>query len=588
MKFSHFGFRENPFAITPDPRYLYLSRVHEESLAHLIYGTGPNGGFVLLTGEVGTGKTLLLRSLLAQHLDKVEIALILNPRLSRREFIAAVCDELGVGYHGPPYSLKLLIDTLTQHLLKTHAEGRHTVLVVDEAQNLNPRVLEQVRLLTNLETSRHKLLRIILVGQPEFQQMLERKELRQVDQRITARYHLSPLDPQETHRYIIHRLAVAGVREDLFTPTALRLVHRFTGGVPRRINTLCERALLAIYATGRQRVGVGLVWRAAREVKGRRNTRRRWLWAGMALLVGCGVLFWVLQATQAPDSVIAEEIVDERAMPAPVEQAVVEPPTRPPPLPEQVEPFRPPPEPPLPAPEPASKPTAEPLASAESPPQPVADGPPTGIGLERFFADPQNSLAVYQRLFGLWEESLKLKSSSSTPCLQAPEYGLRCLKGHAVWNELLRLNRPLMARLEQGGRERLLVLKHVDEEWLLVDTGEREGVLRLAQLKPYWTGGFVMLWRPSADVALIGEGSAGSAVTWLRQRLQLADGQAPPDMEGLDRFDKALERRLRKFQRLSGLEGDGIAGQQTQIHLNNLAIPKGTPTLVSDAARAGG
>ncbi|MCU7919421.1 MAG: AAA family ATPase [Candidatus Thiodiazotropha sp. (ex Epidulcina cf. delphinae)] len=587
MKFSDFGFKENPFAITPDPRYLFLSRVHEESLAHLIYGTGPNGGFVLLTGEVGTGKTLLLRSLLAQHLENVEIALILNPRLSRREFIATVCDELGVDYHGPPYSLKILIDTLTQHLLKTHAEGRHTVLVVDEAQNLNPRVLEQVRLLTNLETSRYKLLRIILVGQPELQQMLERKELRQVDQRITARYHLSPLNPQETRRYIMHRLAVAGVREDLFTPTAVRLVHRLTGGVPRRINTLCERALLAIYTTGRQRVGVGLVWQAAKEVRGRRNTRHRWLWAGMALLVGCGVLFWVLQSRQAPDSVVADEIADEPAMPEPppvaVEQAAVEP--LPLALPEQAEPFGPPEPPPSP-PEPEPMSTLEPPA-AESPPLPVADAPSIEIGLEGLFAHPQNSLVAYQRLFGLWEESLELKSSSP-PCLQASEYGLRCLRGHAVWEDLLRLNRPLMVLLKQGRQERLLVLKHVDEAWLLVDTGEQEGVLRLAQLRQYWSGGFVMLWRPSAGVALIGAGSVGSAVSWLRRRLQLADGLAPPETEGLDRFDKPLEQRLREFQRLSGLEDDGIAGQQTQIYLNNLALPEGTPTLVSDPARAGG
>ncbi|MCU7930371.1 MAG: AAA family ATPase [Candidatus Thiodiazotropha sp. (ex Codakia rugifera)] len=597
MKFSDFGFEENPFAITPDPRYLYLSRGHEESLAHLIYGTGPNGGFVLLTGEVGTGKTLLLRSLLAQQLEDVEIALILNPRLSRREFIATICDELGVVYQGPPYSLKTLIDTLTQRLLKIHAEGKHTVLVVDEAQNLNPRVLEQVRLLTNLETSRHKLLRIILVGQPELQQMLERKEMRQVDQRITARYHLSPLNAQETHRYVTHRLAVAGVREDLFTPSALHLVHRLSGGIPRMINSICERSLLAVYTTGKQRVGMRLVWRAAQEVKGRRYHRHRWLWAGALLLLLGGGAFWYSQVGQDQSILNAGQVNPvEPAIPSlppvakkkvaielpslPVKEAVKE--VHPEPLPETIIP----------------KPSQSSPLSVESPdrhePQPpiAAPGPmvddkvPVEISLERLFSQPQNSLVIHQKLLTLWDKSQPLRPTPP-PCLQVTEFGLRCLKADSDWEGVLRLNRPLLIQLQQGKLKRLLLVNHVDEDWLLVDSGEQQGVLRLAQLKHYWTGGFIMLWRPLASVALIGEGSAGSAVTWLRNRLQLTDGVTSPKTEGLDRFDSVLESRLQAFQRLYGLEDDGIAGQQTQIYLNNLALPVETPTLVSDLNQVG-
>ncbi|MES9858816.1 MAG: AAA family ATPase [Sedimenticola sp.] len=266
LDFTDFGFEANPFAITPDPRYLFLSAAHEEGLAHLLYGTGPNGGFVQLTGEVGIGKTLLIRTLLDQRMVGVNTAYIYNPRISRREFLAAICDELSISYDQPIRSSKQLIDRLVHHLLRSHGKGERTVLIVDEAQNLRPTVLETVRLLTNLETSRHKLLRIILVGQPELNQLLMRKELRQVAQRITARYHLMPLGRHETAAYIRHRMRTAGMTEGVFKPSSLWLVHHLTHGVPRLINALCERALLGLFVTGEQRIGMKLMWKAAREV----------------------------------------------------------------------------------------------------------------------------------------------------------------------------------------------------------------------------------------------------------------------------------------------------------------------------------
>ncbi|MES9992087.1 MAG: AAA family ATPase [Candidatus Thiodiazotropha sp.] len=585
MKFSDFGFEENPFAITPDPRYLYLSRGHEESLAHLIYGTGPNGGFVLLTGEVGTGKTLLLRSLLAQQLENVDIALILNPRLSRREFIATICDELGIEYQGPPYSMKVLSDILIRHLLKTHAEGKHTVLVVDEAQNLSPRVLEQVRLLTNLETSRHKLLRIILVGQPELLQMLERKEMRQVDQRITARYHLQPLNAQESSRYIAHRLAVAGIREDLFTPMALRLIHRFSGGIPRIINAICERALLAIYASGRQRAGVRLVWRAAREVKGRRLGRQPWLWAGAVLLLAIAVGLWF--TLRGIDEVSVQPQSETSAEPVvPALPVVVETPpsVEKPSLPETfTEPV-----------EEASIPRADDVAAIEiAKPETVsAESVEAGEVVNEFklatlFSEPQNRAAMYQALLHLWDAEQQLQNSPP-PCMQMKQFGLRCLIAASDWESLLRLNRPLLLQLKQDKQRRLLLLKHVDDEWLLVDSGFAQGVITRDQLQRYWKGNYIMLWRPMTDIALIGEGSSGSAVSWLRSRLQQVDGIAAPAAKGLDRFDSELESRLRAFQQQQGLAEDGVAGQQTMIYLNNLALPAATPTLVSSRDLAGG
>ncbi|MCG7940795.1 MAG: AAA family ATPase [Candidatus Thiodiazotropha lotti] len=621
MKFSDFGFKENPFAITPDPRYLYLSRGHEESLAHLIYGAGPNGGFVLLTGEVGTGKTLLLRSLLAQQLEDVEVALILNPRLSRREFLATICDELGISYEGPPYSLKHLSDRLAKHLLEIHSAGKHTVLVVDEAQNLSPRVLEQVRLLTNLETSQHKLLRIILVGQPELLQILDRKELRQVDQRITARYHLSPLNQAETRAYISHRLAVAGEREDLFTPTALWLLHHYSRGIPRLINTICERALLAIYTSGKQRIDARMVWRSAKEVKGRKAKRNHGLKLGIAaglllLLAVGGGWYWfdsqlsrsvdvsVKSGPQTPKAVEerpAEEIGKSPQSRDLTPQAEVEPPQQSetpvddsqsslvdqpaellqPPSVEQPEVL---PQPPLAEPPEIGGPeTDEGKAEIAASPdiEDKRSSPPREIELGRLFKQPQNSFSSYQKLFQVWDASINLNTASH-PCQQAPEYGLRCLSEFADWKTLLRLNRPLLIRLKQDGQERLLFLTHVDGEWLLVDTGESQGVVKLDQLKRFWRGGFVMLWKPHAGLALIGQGSTGEAVTWLRSRLSLVDGGELALVEGLDRFDTALKSRLEAFQRQNGLDADGVAGQQTQVYLNNLQLPASTPTLAAN------
>src|SRR5579859_44737 len=273
MYLSFFGLNEKPFAITPDPRYLYLSERHAEALAHLLYGINEAGGFVQLTGEVGTGKTTIVRSLLAQAPKNAEIALILNPRMTAPEFLLTICQELGIEV--PPasqQSLKDLVDTLSAHLLRSHAAGKRVVLVVDEAQNLSTEVLEQVRLLTNLETNTQKLLQIILIGQPELRELLGRNELRQLAQRITGRYHLNPLTHQETLAYVRHRLRVAGATSDIFTSYALTEVHRLAVGVPRVINVVCDRALLGAYSMDRHRVTSNLVRNAASEVFGKRFT----------------------------------------------------------------------------------------------------------------------------------------------------------------------------------------------------------------------------------------------------------------------------------------------------------------------------
>ncbi|TFV99541.1 AAA family ATPase, partial [Oxalobacteraceae bacterium OM1] len=248
-----FQLKQPPFSIAPDPRYLYMSERHREALAHLLYGAGSGGGIVLLTGEIGAGKTTVCRCFLEQVPDHCEVGYIFNPKLTVHELLESICAEFHVGlWQGARQaSLKDCIDALNKHLLQVHAQGRNSVLVIDEAQNLSADVLEQLRLLTNLETNERKLLQIILIGQPELRTMLERPELEQLAQRVIARYHLDALSPDETAGYIQHRLATAGLQTaSPFPPRLVKVIHRLTRGVPRRINLLCDRALLGAYAEG--------------------------------------------------------------------------------------------------------------------------------------------------------------------------------------------------------------------------------------------------------------------------------------------------------------------------------------------------
>ncbi len=249
MYYEYFGLKESPFSIAPDPRYLYMSEQHREALAHLVYGFSSDGGFVLLTGEVGTGKTTVCRCLLDQVPENSAIAFILNPKLTVEELLATVCDEFGIMYQENS-SIKIFIDLINNFLFESHAQGRKTVLIIDEAQNLSSDVLEQLRLLTNLETSHQKLLQIILLGQPELRDKLAQPELRQLSQRIIARYHLGSLSRREIGAYLSHRLAVAGSRDQLFPEGTINHLYKLTGGVPRLINVICDRSLLGSYTRG--------------------------------------------------------------------------------------------------------------------------------------------------------------------------------------------------------------------------------------------------------------------------------------------------------------------------------------------------
>src|SRR5215510_6481908 len=375
MYASFFGLNEKPFSITPDPRFLFLSERHAEALAHLVYGVNEAGGFIQLTGEVGTGKTTVVRSLLAQAPKHAEIALILNPRMTPAEFLLAICEELGIDIDASSEgSLKELVDRLSLHLLNSHADGRRVVLVVDEAQNLAPEVLEQVRLLTNLETETQKLLQIILIGQPELRALLDRTELRQLAQRITGRYHLDPLSRDESAAYVRHRLRVAGATREVFANGALREISRLSGGVPRLINIICDRALLGAFTEDRHVVSASVVRRAAGEVFGK-SIQPRWLpWVGVSAVGAVAIAsvalllprFLAADATTAPPPVVA-------------------------------------------APAPASTPA----------PPPELDHL---LAQFRAETDPDNA---FNKLFALW--GVRYVAGSEDPCTQALRSGLECL-----------------------------------------------------------------------------------------------------------------------------------------------------------------
>ncbi len=300
MYTGFFGLTSPPFSIAPNPDFMYLSPRHTEALAHLRYGLGDAGGFVLLTGEVGTGKTTVSRTLLQELDEQTEVAFILNPTLSELELLAAICDELKIRYKKTDASLKLLSDKITQRLQKNHQAAKKTILIIDEAQHLQPAVLEQLRLLTNLETNTKKLLQVILIGQPELQQLLQRNDLRQLAQRITARYHLLPLNYAEVQHYVRFRLQVAGCQRPVFSDKAVKKLFELSGGIPRLVNLLADRAMLSAFGLQQPMVEAADVLRAASEIlpapaKPTQTSLPIWLWPVLALF---GILLGLLLALQ--------------------------------------------------------------------------------------------------------------------------------------------------------------------------------------------------------------------------------------------------------------------------------------------------
>jgi general secretion pathway protein A len=564
MYTSHFGLSEPPFSITPDPRYLYMSERHREGLAHLLYGIRQSGGFVQLTGEVGTGKTTLCRCLLAQLPPEVDVAFVLNPRLTVVELLATVCDELRISYPPETRSIKTLVDLLHRHLLEAHGRGRRTVLIIDEAQNLADGVLEQIRLLTNLETSTEKLLQIILIGQPELIRMLERRRLRQLAQRITARYHLLPLSKPESRAYIRHRVRVAGGSDSLFTPAAVRRVHRLSGGVPRMINVICDRALLGAYAQERDRVDAATVRRAGREVLGRVRKTRHVGRLGWAFGLGAGglaiigtTIFVTPRRLSLPGDNGVHPATDMR--PAAVGFATGE---------NRKTPDR--------------SPAGPALRAGSAAVDTTGNRAPASRPLAQLLTDPSlrgDANLAFASLYSRWGMEYPRKPAGS-PCEVGRLMGFECLSDAGSWNKLRRFDLPAVLELKvpSGGKSPVALVALGQETATLTLAGQ-EYTIPLREIDALWDGGYTLLWKvPPFGVRLVSLGMRGKDVGWLRSKLDELEGKETK-VSRPEIYDEALRQRIRDFQRSRSLVPDGVVGEETVVQLVLATREPGTPSL---------
>ena len=529
-----------------------MSQQHREALAHLLYGATAGGGFVLLTGEIGTGKTTLCRCLLEQLPKTSEVAFIFNPKLSALELLQTVCEELHIelpGGSNGTLSTKVLVDHLNAHLLKAHAEGRNTLLIIDEAQNLSADVLEQMRLLTNLETTERKLLQIILLGQPELRDKLAQPELAQLAQRVVARFHLGPLSKSDLPGYIAHRVANAGGQRQVIPPSLMPALHRASRGVPRLVNLICDRALLGAYAESADHVNRKMLDKAVREVRGdegKPSTLPKWA-LGIAGLVGLAVLaataYPFLPSDKPPmvasASTSASTNVDEPRKTAGAERAAY-----------------------------AVAP-AQPVATA-LPVLPVAAEPaqkPINAGSNASSnpsSDPNSS--AWKALFDRWGLNYRADSLQTT-CDQAQTAGLRCLQSNGSLQELRELNQPVILQLQtvQGLREVALV--SLSSTTATIVSQEGSITRAISEVSDVWTGGYTLLWRAPSEYAGVMElGDRGGGVLWLRRQLvQL--GHLAPTAQSSDQFDDNLVQLVLRFQRNQGMRADGKVGPRTVMRL---------------------
>ncbi|MGJ0485808.1 MAG: ExeA family protein [Methylomicrobium sp.] len=522
-----------------------MSRRHQEGLAHLLYGITVGGGFVALTGEVGTGKTTLCHCLLRELPDNIDIALILNPKLNAIELLATICDELGVDYDKQQQTLKQLVDALNHYLLDAHANGRRIVLLIDEAQNLSMEVLEQIRLLTNLETSKTKLLQIILVGQPELKQMLRRKDLRQLNQRITARYHLQPLSFVETRAYIRHRLRICGGDPELFKERSIRKIYKLSGGIPRVVNILCDRALLGAYAENASHVTPGMIQNAAKETLAPAEKKLpRWgAVLGVLALSGiaAGSYYGFPKRFTAIQSPFSDHQAETAAKHGPVVSEVV---SATPPAPE----IKPLPLPPKPV------PFAEWVADAR-------------FTLPLGFANALRALGK------------TVPPAEIADCETVKTLGVLCQLGKASWKEVLAMNRPVILEFVLPANEKRYALMTGLKQGNPVLIGSEQHEFSLAEVLSHWNGYYLLVWEPPmADARTIFPGEWSERIVWLRQQMAAFDGSNPP-VAAPQKFDQDLKARVIKFQHQHHLAEDGAVGAQTLFYLDILTEAPSKPHL---------
>jgi general secretion pathway protein A len=557
---QYFGLNEAPFSITPDPAFVYLSPEHREALAHLLYGVGQggSGGFVQLTGEVGTGKTTLCRCLLEQLPADTRVALVLNPLMTPRELLATICEELGIETAGIADSNKAMVDELNRYLLEQHARGGRVVVVIDEAQNLSPEALEQVRLLTNLETPKEKLLQMVLLGQPELRALLQRRDLRQLAQRITARYHLAPLNSDETSAYVRHRMKVAGAQRSPFTRSALRALYQRSGGVPRLINIIADRALAGAYGRESDRVTARLIHAAADEVRPGEARVHSNPWPGLAataaalMLVVVSVLLWrggyldwdAAAARDGGEVTTAAAAGSADTTPAPAEQS-----------------------------------TTGMIGATDPPPAGPTEPAPTVA--ERFEPDDQwfreQHREAWRTLADLWRKP-EAGAAIQSACDGVERTGFSCLRESGNWSRIRSLGLPVILVL-RGDTPHLLVLRGFEGGGLLVGSGAVGTRVERDLIEPEWLGEFLVAWPQAPDWPTeIRRGASGPAVDIVMRMASFAE----PPWVGSGVFDGEFETWLVSFQRRKGLAPDGIIGPNTLIHLMAPTIDQ--PRLVVESA----
>jgi general secretion pathway protein A len=540
MYLRYFGLNEAPFSITPDPAFVYLSPRHRDALAHLLYGIGKGGssGFVQLTGEVGTGKTTLCRCLLEQIPEGTRIALLLNPLVTPLELLAAVSEELEIDISDSIDSTRLLVDGLNRYLLEAHARGERVVVVIDEAQNLSPEALEQIRLLTNLETSKEKLLQIVLLGQPELRDLLQRRNLRQLAQRITARYHLSPLGPKDTHLYIRHRMQIAGAQRNPFRRGAMNALYQRSQGIPRLINIIADRSLVAAFAKERTDVTAAMVHEAANQVQlGEKQVKRvRWPWllataaalavAALAVATLSDLRFPAGTTDAATENIAAQTKTGEQVPPvvvtAPVETGSIE------------------------------------------EPQPLEQGTEARLDLA-WLEDHQH--VILQGLAEVWQDPGAAFSIEAS-CIDDTSRGYACLRDQGSWSKIRHLGLPVILVL-QGQTPTYLLLHGINDRRLLVGTPGRLVTVSKDAVESRWLGTYLVAW-PQAPgwPAEVRRGDKGSAVATIMEMAARVD----VPYHGEQMFDARFERWLKSFQIQNGLQADGIVGRNTLLHLMTASI----------------